>query len=733
MAATAAIRYRAFLSYSHRDAGWGKWLHSALEAYRVDKDLVGRETPLGPVPKTLRPIFRDREEFSAGSTLVEQTVVALEASQCLIVICSPNAASSKYVNEEICRFKMLGRSGRIIPVIIDGEPGDPMRECSPPALHLKLGVNGQLSDDREELIAADARPQGDGKENVKLKVVAGLLGIGLDEIVRRAERGKRQRLRNWIGALAVLALTLVSLAVWAEINRRNAEAARQVAQEQRQQAERNEARAKAERDQALITQSRFLADLSHQNSAGGDAATGMLLAIEALTSNPLEHPSAFDRPYSVEAERSLYEGYFSLRERLLIPLDARSLNDQAKLDLDFSEDGRHLILNRSKRPSRVWDLATGEEATGQTAQDIAKGAFERARKSSFELHGSFLSDKRTGHSAHLREIAANSTILGTSLDGSRVLTGAYGNKFQLWSARSGQLIGEIKSVVIEAALSFTDKQSDDAALSLDGRLVATREDLGGSGTTFRHGPSKDSKIKIWDSQTRASVEVRYRGGSLRAFSFTPDGNMLTTEADDGTLRLWDVRAGAKFTQFSGLSNRAVSQGDRLNDERELRSETGTFPVALDEDGNKAALLPDSIELVETKTKAVVVRISVGPWAFEDLRIGREADVVADRDETWIILRQDDGVPERGWRVFPTTRALVEHAKQIVPRCLTQDQRTSAFLNAEPPAWCVDTTKWPYQTEDWRLWLKHKRANANPPLPGTPDWSKWIAAHGALTR
>ena len=26
---TAAIRYRAFLSYSHRDKAWGKWLHAA--------------------------------------------------------------------------------------------------------------------------------------------------------------------------------------------------------------------------------------------------------------------------------------------------------------------------------------------------------------------------------------------------------------------------------------------------------------------------------------------------------------------------------------------------------------------------------------------------------------------------------------------------------------------------------------------------------------------------------
>ena len=62
----AAFKYRAFLSYSHRDAAWAKWLHRALEGYRIDKDLVGRTTAQGPVPRTLHPIFRDREDFAAG-------------------------------------------------------------------------------------------------------------------------------------------------------------------------------------------------------------------------------------------------------------------------------------------------------------------------------------------------------------------------------------------------------------------------------------------------------------------------------------------------------------------------------------------------------------------------------------------------------------------------------------------------------------------------------------------
>jgi len=199
----AAIGYRAFLSYSHRDTAWGKWLHRALESYRIDKDLVGHETPAGPVPKTLRPIFRDREDFSAGASLKGQTRAALEASEFIIVVCSPNAARSQYVNEEIRCYKALGRGDCVIPIIVDGEPGDPERECFPPALRFKVGPDGTLTNEREEPIAADARAQGDGKEVAMLKVVAGLLGLGLDEVVRRAEIARRHRKKLWMSLAGV--------------------------------------------------------------------------------------------------------------------------------------------------------------------------------------------------------------------------------------------------------------------------------------------------------------------------------------------------------------------------------------------------------------------------------------------------------------------------------------------------------------------------------------------------
>jgi hypothetical protein len=37
----ADFPYRAFIAYSHHDDPWAKWLHRALETYRVPGRLVG--------------------------------------------------------------------------------------------------------------------------------------------------------------------------------------------------------------------------------------------------------------------------------------------------------------------------------------------------------------------------------------------------------------------------------------------------------------------------------------------------------------------------------------------------------------------------------------------------------------------------------------------------------------------------------------------------------------------
>lgn len=218
MAEPVEFKYRAFISYSHADTAWAKWLHRGLEGFRIDKDLAGRETPHGPVPKTLRPIFRDRDDFTAGHSLTDQTLAALDASAALIVICSPASAKSAYVTEEIRLFKSRHPDRPMIPLIVDGKPGDPDLECFPPSLEFKLDRDGQITDEPVELLAADAREQGDGKSLAMAKVIAGLLGVSSDDIFRRAERERRRmgRLRNGIvAALALLAVAATGSAAYA--------------------------------------------------------------------------------------------------------------------------------------------------------------------------------------------------------------------------------------------------------------------------------------------------------------------------------------------------------------------------------------------------------------------------------------------------------------------------------------------------------------------------------------
>jgi tetratricopeptide (TPR) repeat protein len=229
-------KYRAFISYSHSDEKWAGWLHKALEAYRPPKGLVGRETPYGPVPERFAPVFRDREELATSTSLGDTLTQALEDSACQIVICSPRAAASKWTNEEILTYKRLGRSNRIFALIIDGEPGASLNpetadeECFPPALIYELGDDGELSDVRSEPIAADARPGKDPKQAAKLKLLAGMLGVGFDEL-RQREVQRRHRRMMVLTTAAVIGMTITSgLAVTAYVARLEAEEQRRIAE-----------------------------------------------------------------------------------------------------------------------------------------------------------------------------------------------------------------------------------------------------------------------------------------------------------------------------------------------------------------------------------------------------------------------------------------------------------------------------------------------------------------------
>jgi tetratricopeptide (TPR) repeat protein len=234
--APAAHHYFAFLSYSHEDSATADWLHQELERFRVPSSLAGRLTANGVVPKRLTPIFRDQHELAAGHDLNSEIRTALELSRCLIVLCSPAAANSKWTNAEIDLFKRLHPEGCIIAAVIAGEPlgsdipGREAEECFPPALVAKYNRRGKPTGKKTEPLAADLREGKGGKRIGFLKIVAGILGVGLDDLVQR-ETTRRQRRLAWLAAASLGGMVVTSTLAVTAIQARDA------ARDQRREAE----------------------------------------------------------------------------------------------------------------------------------------------------------------------------------------------------------------------------------------------------------------------------------------------------------------------------------------------------------------------------------------------------------------------------------------------------------------------------------------------------------------
>ncbi len=220
--------FRAFISYSHDDQHEVSRIHKALETYRVPARLVGTTTRKGEVPPRLTPIFRDRDDLPASGNLSESVRDALSRSQTLIVLCSPSAARSRWVEAEIRAFRELNPDGDVLAAIVAGEPGAEAGghaanlECFPPAL--RGGEDGA-----PEPVAADFRAAGDGRRMALLKLVAGLLDLRLDQLIQRDLQRRQRRVTVITGGLIALTLTMATLTLFAvsarsEAERRKAEA-----------------------------------------------------------------------------------------------------------------------------------------------------------------------------------------------------------------------------------------------------------------------------------------------------------------------------------------------------------------------------------------------------------------------------------------------------------------------------------------------------------------------------
>ena len=205
-----AVTYRAFLSYSHRDKRKVKRWHTRLETFQIDPNVVGRDTPLGPVPRSLEPICRDEIDLPGRHELTDELRSKLDQSAALIVMTSPSAAVSDYVRDEVGYFRARHPDRPVIGVILAGHPGHPRRECRPLTLRRKVDADGHPTDEPYETALANPGLFAQGPTRALAMVVGTIVGLEPTAILPRAQEHIRAEMwRHWRPAMAVSVLLLV--------------------------------------------------------------------------------------------------------------------------------------------------------------------------------------------------------------------------------------------------------------------------------------------------------------------------------------------------------------------------------------------------------------------------------------------------------------------------------------------------------------------------------------------
>ena len=218
--------YDAFISYSgfrrvgepDLDEKIARRLHKSLECYRIPRALSKRLPDQLP-SRRLKKMFLDRDEVRVSNSLNDRLTDALRHSRFLIVVCSPRARQSRWINQEIAIFRSFGRGKRILPLLIEGEPV----EAFPEAIFGDECQDGSKKHSgSEELttlpLAADIRAPSLSRslrllKQEKLRLLATIIGCEYDDLRRREQERFVRRVMTGGAAMLVLLLVLSGLSI----------------------------------------------------------------------------------------------------------------------------------------------------------------------------------------------------------------------------------------------------------------------------------------------------------------------------------------------------------------------------------------------------------------------------------------------------------------------------------------------------------------------------------------
>jgi WD40 repeat protein len=383
------LSYDGFISYSHAaDDLLAPRLQSGLQ--RFAKPWWKR--------RALR-VFRDESSLSANPHLWSSIAEALDASGWFVLLLSPDAAQSQWVNEEIAYWVANKDVARILPVVTDGTfewvDGNVAGSAAPPALDGVLAeeprwVDLRFAKGEEQLDLQDPR-----FADAIADVASAMRGVAKDELAGEEVRQHRRTVRTaWAagGLLVALLVSSVAFGLAAARNadeaRRQTEAVEQTAQEadrQRQLAEEAAAAAlgaaeaeAAARQQAVESEEAARADRDAAVAASRDSRRSELEALALASDRPfisvLLSLEAFRfAPLSVSGQARLTESLLADRivARWSLPhLETRvgALHPEAEIlalsDIGRGPDDTSTLRVVTPDDEDLWTYALGPAGVG---------------------------------------------------------------------------------------------------------------------------------------------------------------------------------------------------------------------------------------------------------------------------------------------------------------------------------------------------------------------------------
>jgi WD40 repeat protein len=590
---TDGFLYDAFISYSRSNGYAAAKIERDIERFPLPRDVRKR---LG---RRHLNVFRDVNDLT-GNRLESGIERRLEESRALVVLCSPQARASKYVNMEIGRFAQLRDSTQIVPALVAGQPNgdaavDPVEWAFPDAL-------GEVLDN--DALAVDLR----GAWNIKgrkaklatgspwVQLIAGIVGATTDDLTGRIAKAERRRLQTFVAILVVVLMVVGALGAVARSKQIAAtHAAQKVREVQKLSRLTAEVGVKPQRSLLLAVEAAALATDGHDENL--TAVDGIRQQLRVAGGQPLLGHSGPTRAAAFSPDRRWLatgsdDGTIKLWNTTAVDPNVRSVSlaghRGAIHGLAFSPDGRWLASGGADGTVRLWGIRGDRADTGPV---LAGARYGEVESLAISPDGEWLAvGTQRGNTCIWRKspdgfletpcdvgkdrdsvanvvFSARSRYLATTCTSMCKAQGATVGLWDLGNGFPNQGPRRLKHAdpLNEDSLLAVAFSADETRLAVTYGYMAEVWDLtqpdppqhvsarighnqwiGGLALSpdnhWLATGSVDAEIRLSDlaQPDRAPITLKGHNAAVRALAFSDDGKWLASGSDDATARLWSM-------------------------------------------------------------------------------------------------------------------------------------------------------------------------------------------------